>query len=88
MRIKERYEQLVSDCKRWVRNVKNPKRSCMFFFKKGDLNHRAYYLYDVWERVKAADSCGHDVIVTADDDGLRLVYSQRPGNPPFEINTF
>ena len=78
------YQHLIEKCKEWAFSVVYPHRSTMFVVPKGRLSE-GWYLLDVYERTKAADQLGYDVLLVAADSGLEMSYRKRPDATPYEI---
>ena len=78
------YQHLIEKCKTWAFSVVYPRRTIMFVIPKARLSE-AWTLADVYERTKAADQLGYDVVLVAADRGLEMFYRKRPKTTPWEI---
>lgn len=72
------YERLRRAVLRYISRVGLPKSVGMWMYPRARLSD-GWRLLDLWERTKAADQLGHDVRLIAKDDGLHVVYVERPG---------
>ena len=74
------YARLLADVGKFASSVKNPKKRLMWRYGKQDLG-KNWTLTDLYERVKAADQLGYDVVLIAEDAGLVVQYAKRPDIP-------
>ena len=81
------YQRLLDDFRLYISSVECPVvLKTMFFYKKSDLdNHDAWMMDEVYERTIAAEQLGYDVIIRADNDGLRIMYRTKPGPKPWQV---
>ena len=81
------YERLRREAAQWAFSVANPIRRRMFTFSKDKLG-LGWSLFDVKERVAAADQLGWNVEIVVDANGdLVFRYVQRPPDAPWSILT-
>lgn len=78
------YQRLLKAAQGFWYALPRSYKSTMFFWPKNRLRE-GWVLDDVYERTKAADQLGFDVIVMADDDGLRMQYRKRLPDAPYEF---
>lgn len=77
------YTRLLSQVKQWVHSATYRHTTAMFMFPKAKLGI-GWSVLDLYERTKAADQLGYDVIVKAADDGLHVQYIKRVPPIPYE----
>lgn len=73
------YQRLLGVARQYACDVKHCTRKTMFAIKKDDLS-AGYSMRDVYERTKAADQLGYDVVVIAGDE-LTFQYRKRVDVP-------
>lgn len=72
------YQRLAQEFDQYKFKVACPRRVTMWQYPKEKLNE-LWRLYDLWERTKAADQLGYDVVLIAADEGLKVQYvAKRP----------
>jgi hypothetical protein len=71
------YQRLLDSVREYLWTVRAPKTQLMWFYPKAKLN-AGWYLTDLYERTKAADQLGYDVVLVAKDDGLHVKYRKLP----------
>jgi hypothetical protein len=80
-RVKEKqknpYQRLLESLGKYRGSVKYPKTKTMWTYPKNKLGE-GWTLAGLYERVSAADQLGFDVVLTADDAGIRVSYRARP----------
>lgn len=74
------YARLLADVRKFASSVKYPHKKLMWRYNKSDLG-KHWTLTDLYERVKAADQLGYDVVLVAEDAGLAVQYAKRPDVP-------
>ena len=74
------YTRLLQRAKNFAWSVKNPHRRSMWMYPKNRLSER-WQLSDLYERARAADQLGYDVVLKPGDDGLTVQYVKRPDVP-------
>lgn len=79
---KNPYQMLLEDIKDWCRKVKFRNEKVMWVYPKGRLN-QGWPLGDLYERVKAAEQLGYDVILIANDEGLSVRYRKQVPSIPY-----
>lgn len=84
MKRKNPYQRLKEICQKWVNDVEYRHTKSMWQYPKNKLDD-GWRLSGLWERTKAADQLGYDVILEAVDDGLRVKYVKKIPDTPFEI---
>lgn len=63
-----------------------PRKKIMWNYPKNRL-HEGWPLRDLWERTAAAKQIGYEVVLTAEEDGLRVTYvNARPDSIPAELS--
>jgi hypothetical protein len=70
------YARLLEKVNDFASKVAYPRRVAMFWYAKAKLGD-GWSLTDLYERTKAADQLGYDVVLLAKDDGLHVQYVQR-----------
>ena len=71
------YTRLLNEIKDFCFKLKTRKVRPAFFIKRNSLKTNTYTLEDVYQRARAADDIGYEMIVIADDDGLRFKYREK-----------
>ena len=74
------YTALLSEIKAFAYKVQHPHSLTMWLYPKDQLN-TAWKLYDLNERVAAANQLGYDVALKATDKGLEVLYRKRVDIP-------
>ena len=76
--IKTPYHHLAEDFDNFKRKVRFPRTVSMWHYPKGKLTE-GWNLLDLYERTKAADQLGYEVVLVAADEGLKVQYvAKRP----------
>lgn len=78
------YTRLKSQFRDWVNEVLSRKMIGMWYYQKEKLNC-AWRLSGLWQRVMAADQLGYDVILKAEEDGLRTYYVKKLPERPYNM---
>lgn len=78
------YQHLLEAAREFYYSLPHGHKCHMFFWPKNRLRD-GWTLHEVWERTQAADKLGFDVIVRADDDGLRMSYRKKLPDAPYEF---
>ena len=79
---KNPYQMLLEEIKDWCRKVKFRHEKVMWVYQKNRLN-QGWPLRNLYERVKAAEQLGYDVILIANDEGLSVRYRKQVPNIPY-----
>lgn len=74
------YARLLDEFKAFCDAIDYRSRITMFFFKKSSLKEGGWSMSEVYERTRAADTLGYDVVIEAADDGLRFKYVKKIPN--------
>lgn len=74
------YARLLADVRKFAIAVKYAARKTMWVYPKNRLNE-GWNLADLYERAKAANQLGYDVLVIPAEDGLRVEYRKRADVP-------
>lgn len=74
--IKTPYQRLAEDFAAYKTKVVYPRRVGMWSYPKARLSE-GWSLLDLYERAKAAEQLGYDVILLPKDDGLHVQYVQK-----------
>lgn len=74
------YARLLADVRKFAISVKFAHKKLMWRYNKQDLG-KNWTLTDLYERVKAAEQLGYDVVLIAEDAGLAVQYTKRPDVP-------
>jgi hypothetical protein len=78
------YVALRDKCARWARDVLYPRRVEMFTYPRNKLQI-GWNLVELYERTRAADQLGYDVVLSTTTETLVVTYRKRPPTPPYEI---
>ncbi len=78
---KNPYESLLDDFRAYHHKVQYPQRREMWTYPKAKLRE-SWSLAELHERVAAANQIGYDVVLEATDEGLKVIYRQRPPESP------
>lgn len=78
------YTRLLNDAKNFIYKIHNPSRIFMWRYPKDKLGER-WTLTDLYERTKAAEQLGYDVIVIAEDNGLTIQYRKMMPEIPYNF---
>ena len=76
------YTTLLNEIKEFCRKLRYPHEETMFLYPKSDLS-KNWSLSDLYERTKAAEQLGYDVIVQAHEKGLSVIYRKRNPTIPY-----
>jgi len=79
------YTRLLKTCKEWANKIKYRHTVNMWRYPKDNLSS-GWDLKDLWERTKAAEQLGYDVILVAKDDGLSVNYVKKIPECPWELS--
>lgn len=81
---KSPYTRLLSDAKSFINKAKNRKQTTMFAGLGKNTN---YSFADVYERMKAAESLGYEVLLvpSSEDGKYSIVYREKFPTIPFEF---
>lgn len=74
--IKTPYQRLAEEFDQYKVKVAFPRRVGMWSYPKARLSE-GWALLDLYERTKAAEQLGYDVILLPKDDGLHVQYVQK-----------
>jgi len=78
------YTRLLTEIKDWMREFKCSKTVTMWTYPKEKLKNVGWNLYDLRERVDAAEELGYDVLLKSTPDGLKVMYQKKAPFIPFE----
>ena len=78
------YQRLLSEIRQWFVDESIRYSKIMWSYPKKDLPSSAWNLYGLYERTKAAEQLGYDVILQANDNGLTVIYKKKLPHIPFE----
>lgn len=78
------YTALQISARNWARSVLYGARKTMWLYPKARLGDK-WSLAHLAERVAAANQLGYDTKLENSDEGLRVVYVQRPPEAPWEF---
>lgn len=67
------YARLLGQVNAFASKVAYPHTRSMFFYPRAKLSEE-WALTDLWERTKAAEQLGYDVVLLANDVGLHVQY--------------
>lgn len=76
------YQHLLDEIKAWAFKVTNRHTVAMWHYPKARLTD-GWSVLDLYERTKAAEQLGYDVVLKSKDDGLHVQYVKRVPNRPF-----
>lgn len=76
------YTALKEEFRQWVNKVEFRRKFSMWLYPKAKLNE-GWKLGDLWERTKAAEQLGFDVILLAADEGIIVKYVEKCPQHPF-----
>ena len=79
------YTRLKRKFIEWSSQVYFPTRKVMFTFKDAKKASGSWSLYDVYQRIQAADTLGYDVHVRTSGDDIVMQYVKRPDPLPYEL---
>ena len=83
MKRKNPYTALLEEIKDFVRKIKYPPTTSMYFWSLDKLtSDKSWRLDDVYQRTQAAQSLGYEVIIKSDEKGMEMKYrkiAQIPG---------
>lgn len=83
---KENSYQLLKEIARtFANNVKYRHTALMFELSKDDIKSSGYSLLELYERTLAAQQLGYDVVLSVENDRLKIKYVKQPPPIPFEI---
>lgn len=71
------YQWLLERFEKLETQIRYPDERFMFRFPKDTIRTTGYRLDGVWERTKAAQQLGYEVVVKAEDDDLRIHYRKK-----------
>lgn len=74
------YQRLLTRVKNLAWAVKYARRKTMWVYPKARLNE-TWTLGDLYERARAADQLGYDVVLKPTDEALVVQYVERPSVP-------
>lgn len=74
------YQRLLEICRRFSAQIIYPIKKGMFFYEYKRLGE-GWDLSMVYQRTKAAEQVGFEVIVEAHDNGLQFCYRKKPDIP-------
>ena len=74
------YQRLLEISRRFSSQILNPIKKAMFFYDYKRLAE-GWDLNSVYQRTKAAEQIGFEVIVEAHDNGLQFYYRKKPDIP-------
>lgn len=84
MKKENPYLRLKRVALEWVVTVNFPHIKTMWNYPIKDLK-TGWQLQDLYERTAAAKTLGYDVVLEANDDGLRVIYRKKPASMPWEL---
>lgn len=70
------YQRLLEDVLEFTRKVRFPHEKAMWVYPKARLSE-GWNIYDLSERVQAADQLGYDVCLKVTDQGLVVFYRKK-----------
>jgi len=79
------YTRLKEIGQRWMFNALNRRKFIMFTYKEKSIKEYGYDLYPVFERVKAAEQLGYQVIIETRGDELLIKYLEKLEPMPWEF---
>lgn len=79
---KNPYTRLLDEIKDWCNKVRYRHQVSMWFYPKDRLIE-GWSLNDLYERTKAAEQLGYDVVVVANDKGLSVTYVKKVPEVPY-----
>lgn len=80
------YTRLQENCRAWACKVRFRRKITMFRFKNVRTSTNGFQMWDVRERISAAESLGYDVILTVEDKDVIASYIEKIPDPPYEIS--
>lgn len=79
------YQRLLKEVVQFCREVRYPRRIEMFYYSKKELKSSTFNLNELYERTKAADDLGYDVMLEANEAvGLIVRYVKKRPDIPYE----
>ena len=83
MKPRNPYAVLKAEAVEWIAKVHRRRRVQMWRYPAKDIRTAQWNLFDLAERVRAADQLGFDVALRWVDDGLRVEYVERLPSTPY-----
>ena len=83
MKQKNPYQRLLDEIMEWCQKVIYRHEVTMWVYPKNRLVE-GWELHTLYERTKAAEQLGYDVILVATDEGLRVSYKKQIPFIPIE----
>lgn len=81
------YRRLKDAARKFAASIEYAPTRRMWTYPKDKLGHQ-WKLEDLWERTKAAEQIGYDVVLEAHDtEGLIVRYRKKPDQTPYEIRS-
>ena len=81
------YRDLQERCIEWARSVIYADKRLMWTYPGENIVTSTWKIYDLKERVCAADQLGYEVILEWNEGkGLQVFYRKRPDSPPGRIH--
>lgn len=77
------YSRLLKRVKDWCWKVTHRKQIGMWSYPTESLD-KGWKLNDLYERIKAADQLGYNVILKATDKGLEVYYREKAPDIPWD----
>lgn len=77
------YTRLLSEIKEWCHTATFRHEKLMWYYSVNRLNE-SFNLSKLYERVRAAEQLGYDVLLVAKEDSLDVVYKKKLPGIPFE----
>jgi hypothetical protein len=78
------YARLLQSFKEYARAVEYRQRVTMWLYPMEKLSER-WNLLDLYERTKAAEQLGYDVLVSAEDEGIVVRYIKKIPSRPWVV---
>lgn len=78
------YQRLLDDARKWADKITCPKTVHMWTYPRNKLQVN-WSLSDLYERTKAAEQLGYDVIIIATEEGLEVKYQIKKPEIPWSL---
>lgn len=80
------YDYLMEDFVEFVNRARSPEIHEMWYYPKKDLEREGgWRLKDLWDRIIAAETCGFETILKAEEIGLVVFFRKKVPPRPWRI---